>query len=55
MAGENRVFERPELESYTDQEQGFTLLKPASWPKVRISLNLNDVNTARRPNVAVAV
>jgi hypothetical protein len=23
-----------ELERYTDQEQGFTLLKPASWPKV---------------------
>jgi hypothetical protein len=24
-----------ELERYTDQDQGFTLLKPASWPKVR--------------------
>ncbi|XP_051217395.1 psbP domain-containing protein 2, chloroplastic [Lolium perenne] len=23
-----------ELERYTDQDQGFTLLKPASWPKV---------------------
>ncbi|TVU14447.1 hypothetical protein EJB05_37917, partial [Eragrostis curvula] len=23
-----------ELERYTDQEQGFTLLKPTSWPKV---------------------
>lgn len=22
------------MERYTDQEQGFTLLKPASWPKV---------------------
>ncbi|XP_062225683.1 psbP domain-containing protein 2, chloroplastic-like [Phragmites australis] len=26
--------EELELERYTDQDQGFTLLKPASWPKV---------------------
>ncbi|KAF8762536.1 hypothetical protein HU200_009310 [Digitaria exilis] len=32
--GETGVSEWLELERYTDQEQGFTLLKPASWPKV---------------------
>ncbi|KAF8714760.1 hypothetical protein HU200_027285 [Digitaria exilis] len=32
--GETGVPEGLELERYTDQEQGFTLLKPASWPKV---------------------
>ncbi|PUZ47202.1 hypothetical protein GQ55_7G145000 [Panicum hallii var. hallii] len=32
--GESGVPEGLELERYTDQEQGFTLLKPASWPKV---------------------
>ena len=35
--GESGVAEGLELERYTDQEQGFTLLKPASWPKVRIT------------------
>jgi hypothetical protein len=35
--GESGVPEGLELERYTDQEQGFTLLKPASWPKVRIT------------------
>lgn len=33
--GESGVPDGLELERYTDQEQGFTLLKPASWPKVR--------------------
>jgi hypothetical protein len=33
--GEIGVPEGLELERYTDQEQGFTLLKPSSWPKVR--------------------
>ncbi|CAN6235043.1 unnamed protein product [Urochloa humidicola] len=32
--GESGVPEGLELERYTDQEQGFTLLKPTSWPKV---------------------
>ncbi|KAJ1271067.1 hypothetical protein BS78_06G100600 [Paspalum vaginatum] len=32
--GESGVSEGLELERYTDQEQGFTLLKPTSWPKV---------------------
>ncbi|OEL25554.1 PsbP domain-containing protein 2, chloroplastic [Dichanthelium oligosanthes] len=32
--GESGVTEGLELERYTDQEQGFTLLKPTSWPKV---------------------
>ncbi|CAN6228156.1 unnamed protein product [Urochloa humidicola] len=32
--GESVVPEGLELERYTDQEQGFTLLKPTSWPKV---------------------
>jgi len=35
--GESGVPEGLELERYTDQEQGFTLLKPASWPRVRIT------------------
>lgn len=33
--GESGASEGLALERYTDQEQGFTLLKPASWPKVR--------------------
>ncbi|AQK43727.1 uncharacterized protein LOC100272548 [Zea mays] len=32
--GESGASEGLALERYTDQEQGFTLLKPASWPKV---------------------
>ena len=44
--GERGASEGLELERYTDQEQGFTLLKPTSWPKVRVNLNMNDVNTA---------
>ncbi|KAG2566304.1 psbP domain-containing protein 2, chloroplastic-like [Panicum virgatum] len=32
--GESGVAEGLELDRYTDQEQGFTLLKPASWPRV---------------------
>ncbi|XP_066347284.1 psbP domain-containing protein 2, chloroplastic-like [Miscanthus floridulus] len=32
--GERGASEGLELERYTDQEQGFTLLKPTSWPKV---------------------
>ncbi|EES10833.1 hypothetical protein BDA96_06G093000 [Sorghum bicolor] len=32
--GESGASEGIELERYTDQEQGFTLLKPTSWPKV---------------------
>ena len=35
--GESGVTDGLELERYTDQEQGFTLLKPASWPRVRIT------------------
>jgi hypothetical protein len=44
--GESGISEGLELERYTDQEQGFTLLKPTSWPKVRTNLNLDDVSTA---------
>lgn len=51
--GESGISEGLELERYTDQEQGFTLLKPTSWPKVRTNLNLDDVSTAWQRNVAV--
>ena len=33
--GESGISEGLELERYTDQEQGFTLVKPTSWPKVK--------------------
>ncbi|TVU14465.1 hypothetical protein EJB05_37935, partial [Eragrostis curvula] len=34
VKGEGGGAAKLELERYTDQEQGFTLLKPTSWPKV---------------------
>ncbi|TVU18696.1 hypothetical protein EJB05_34807, partial [Eragrostis curvula] len=33
-----------ELERYTDQEQGFTLLKPTSWPTVWSTWNELELN-----------
>jgi hypothetical protein len=39
VQGRGQGAEEMELERYSDQEQGFTLLKPASWPKVRSAWN----------------
>jgi hypothetical protein len=39
VQGGGQGAEEMELERYSDQEQGFTLLKPASWPKVRSAWN----------------